>query len=78
MNNNHKSNSSNNNRDRQQYQHNNTPLSQISVSSILFAAALVGTTGGTIALATMVGEVSIMLFPSAEATTVYTCGGLQL
>ena len=40
-------------------------LSRIAVP-ILFAA-LVGTTGGTIALASMIGGVSSMLFPSAEA-----------
>jgi Ca2+-binding RTX toxin-like protein len=71
LNNNHKNNSKNNHR--QQYRH-NTILSQISVS-ILFAA-LVGTTGSTIALATMAGGVSSMLFPSAEATPVYRCEGL--
>jgi hypothetical protein len=76
-NNNHKNKSSKSNHHRhQQYQHNNALLSQISVS-ILFAAALAGTTGGTIALAPMVGEISLILFPSAEATPiVYQCDGL--
>jgi hypothetical protein len=74
-NNNHKNNSNNNDHHHQHYQHNNTFLSKI-LASILFAA-LIGTTGGTIALATMVGEVSSMLFlPSAEAAPVYRCDEL--
>src|SRR5215210_2937390 len=72
-NNNYKNNNINNgNRPHHQQCRHNTFLSQILVSILL--AALVGTTGGTIALATMVeGGISSMLFPSAEAAPVYMC-----
>lgn len=67
LNDNHKSNS--------HEQHNNTTLLSRIAVPVLFAA-LIGTTGGTIALASMVGEF-FTLFPSAEAAKkIPTCDGL--
>jgi hypothetical protein len=53
----------------------NVPIKPDSLRLAYLFAALIGTTGGTIAVATKVGEF-FMLFPSAEAKQIYICDGL--